>query len=546
MRRVLGLALLAACGGSGEAHKIVLVSSGTMESSQDSRLMRDLGDALDEMGFAVVHDPENLGDFDADAARARAGLVDAAHAAVVIFEAGKERPGVLPGTHLWAVRATVHMVNERPEFAAPEPYTLEFVREDSSLTGIASDARDTWVNAFAPYIADAAVHSPQLTAVLNGEGETRALLAVTDLKNYEDLIRSRHETATEYAAYCQAEGERLQSFADAEGITCYGNPCGQYAMVGVNADNRPIVQDLSRLPIFTVPPKRKGYWAEPPERLFVIEADRSERDLLRSGNFYGIGTVNQGHAVGAVETFTSEGTSALWGFDTRDGSKKQMVLLGPGQRNGVSDISPDGAFALWCLRDGGMCHVQAGGAPTELPALSWGRFGWAGSELRIIGADRDGGVLLVDPTSGKASPVKAKGRFRAVAGKTDAGLVFVTRDDRGACHLVTADATGKVLADEAMPQCIDDPTLVADGRLVGTAVVTHPDDVPGDAEVVVWEPGMTAPFPLTSGAYREEIVYPSADGKTVFFNRRMDAPTDPRFDTRVYRRAVCEVELPEK
>ncbi|MCO4748168.1 MAG: hypothetical protein KC912_25465, partial [Proteobacteria bacterium] len=391
MRSALVFALLAGCGSAGEAHKAVLLSTGEIDSAADSRLLRDLEDGLDEMGFDIVHDPNPLDSVDAATARSRADRVGAAHAVVLAFESSKEREGALPGSHLYTASVTAHVVNAIEQHPTTKPFGLEFVREDTSATAIASSARGTWLSALAPHIADALLYSPQLSTVMDGEGATKALIAVTDLKKYEDLIGSRHDANLEYETYCKEQGERLHSFAEAEGITCYGNPCGQYAMVGVTPNNRPIVQDLSRIPIFKVPPARKGYWAEPPERLTVLEEDGTERDLMRSGNFYGIATARAG-GVGTVEAFTSEGSSAVWGFSTQDGGKEQLTLLAPRERNALSEVSPDGSTTFWCLTDGAGCFVQGDGAKTPIPQVWWARWAQAESGLKLIAGQKGGGL----------------------------------------------------------------------------------------------------------------------------------------------------------
>jgi len=134
-----------------------------------------------------------------------------------------------------------------------------------------------------------------------------------------------------------------------------------------------------------------------------------------------------------------------------------------------------------------------------------------------------------------------------VAGVYDDVISVVMRDRKTwACSLVHLDASSwKVTKTWPMPACIKSPKLLADGRVVGVAEITGPGDIPGDDEVVVWEPGAESLFQLTQGAYREELVHPTRDGKKLVFNRRLDKPPE-KFSVGNYRRVVCELELPEK
>ncbi|CAN0458341.1 unnamed protein product, partial [Ectocarpus fasciculatus] len=165
---------------------------------------------------------------------------------------------------------------------------MEFVHEDTSAASLADGALDTWTTVFPPHIADAVGNSRQMAEVFSGEADTRAIAAAVKLRPYEDFLYERRELVDAYASFCRSEGERIQRFAEAEGVTCVGNPCGQYALVGVTPEGRPVAEDLSRIPFFSVPLDSKAQWVEPPERLFVLEADGTERHLMRSDNFYGI------------------------------------------------------------------------------------------------------------------------------------------------------------------------------------------------------------------------------------------------------------------
>ncbi|MCO4747714.1 MAG: hypothetical protein KC912_23155, partial [Proteobacteria bacterium] len=203
---------------------------------------------------------------------------------------------------------------------------------------------------------------------------------------------------------------------------------------------------------------------------------------------------------------------------------------------------------FWCLTDGAGCFVQGDGAKTPIPQVWWARWAQAESGLKLIAGQKGGGLLIIDPNDPEQpKSLKTVGRLREVLGVSGDKVSVLMRDEARVCSLVHIDvAKTKVLETIEMPMCIESAKMVPDGRIVGTAVVTHPDDVPGDAEVVVWEPGQKVPFQLTTGSFHEEIVYPAHDGSKVFFNRRLESPSDARFDTQVYRRAVCEVELPER
>jgi len=549
MLSVVSLLALSACTPPGIPSRVLLIQAGGIEPKEDARLLRQIDHKLEEFGFLANVSLEPLEAVDVDAARKQARADQAAHAIVMHLETAEERPGALDGTSLYVVRATAHIINTDPVHAETEPLVLEFAHEDTSAGALASGVLDTWTKVFPPHIADVVAHSRQMELVFSGEADTRFIAAGAKLRPYEDFLHARRELVDAYDSYCRSEGERIQRFAEAEGVTCVGNPCGQYALVGVTPEGRPVAEDLSRVPFFSVPVDSSAQWIEPPERLFVLEADGSERRLMRSDNFYGIATLRAGDTITA-ETFTSEGHSALWGVSATDGSPKKRVLLGPGERNTISEVSPDGSTAFFCLRGGGGCFVQGDGERAEIPDLSWGRWVTPDAGLRLVGELRDEeGIVIVDPANPSA-PIRArgraKGRLHEVVGASAGQVSVISRTGRD-CALEHLDVgSGKVLSSAALPACIDSASLLADGRLVGTAVATGPNDVPGDVEVVVWAPGDDAPTPLTVGSFYEEIVYPSPDGSTVFFNRRLEAPPDTRVDTRVYRRSVCSVPLPPR
>ncbi len=547
-RLVAASVLLIGCHGSGKPQRAAMMVVGGIDGRLDARLMKNVKEALTPMGFSIEVLPEAIESGDAEVVRGHAARVDAAHAIVFELKAAQERPGLLDGTFLWSVEATARVVNEDTSLPLGEAYTMEFVGEGTSAATIESNVLDTWEQAFIPHVADALIFSPQVDQLFQGNGNTDELLAAVDIQKYVDFAQIRREAKLEYEQYCRAEQERLDAFSESEGVSCYGDPCGQSVLVGVNAAGRPIAQNVTRRPILTAPPKRKGLWAELPEEVVVYGTDGTPSVLLRSANFYGIGQARYPD-YGTVDLFTSEGTSAVYGYDSKDGARKKLVLLDKGQRNRISEVSPDGDMLLGCISRGS-CYLEADGVRRDLPgidAAKWVRLD-QGQLLLAHGGDSEQ-VWFADPKTPDAKPkvIPLPAYLRSVAGSSGNSVFIVTGSSSEGCSYVELDATQhRIASTVAMPFCPDWPRRMTDGRVVATAELNQPDDVGGDVEVVVWDPELNTPFPLTRGTFQEEFPTPALDNSRVFFNRRMPVPDDSRFRTNDYRRVVCEVEVPER
>ena len=110
--------------------------------------------------------------------------------------------------------------------------------------------------------------------------------------------------------------------------------------------------------------------------------------------------------------------------------------------------------------------------------------------------------------------------------------------------LGSVDIESRVVQETAvLPECIEWPSILPDGRLVGTARVTSEGDSPGDTEIVIVDPADGNVIPLTAGPFDEEYPFASTDGSRIVFSRRLeDWPTD--FDLGLFRRVVCWVDVP--
>ncbi len=377
--------LSTACGSQGRPNRAIVVMTGRIDEVTDNQITSGVNRGLRDIGIDALIDWELLESDDPELVRAAMTRAEAAHAVVLEVASAKERPGVLTGSHLYAVSLTATIVNEDPEVPLIEPQTLEFAYEEKSAVEVEQRVLDTFITATVPYALDGLSLSPQITVLLGGEGETQDLISSAELKKNEEMVYLRHERAEGYKAYCAQELAGLANFADAEGIDCYGDPCGQYVLLGIDEKDRPVVQDVSRIPIYTVPPKRKGYWTEPPERIVAINPDRSEQVLVRSGNFYGVGSVRAGATTGNVETFSSEGSSAILGFSLDDGSHKQVTLLAKGERTSFSAVSPSNSGTFWCLKYDEGCFYESPLGRKQLDLMKWGR--WVDIEAgpRIVG-----------------------------------------------------------------------------------------------------------------------------------------------------------------
>ena len=535
-------------GGRGD-HKVVgIVLRGEIDADADGRLAEGFAYALRDFGLeAVVVEERLAADEPFDAARSAAAKAGAGHTVVLDLATQTERDGVLPGTYLHVVTCSAAYASSAQDGeVVSEP--LEFAFERHTVSEVATNVRDAWVDALSPWVIEQVYGSEPFQDVLAQDVDFEQMTAAIELASQEDWVWDRAAMAQGYDDWCGLETERLAAMAAGElhPTQCFGDPCGQYTLIGVDESGRAIVQDGSRVPMFKIPLTATNSWTEPPERVFAVDpADPgTEHDLLRSGNFYDFGKLDPNGQFASLETFGADGTEAILTVDLLKGQPKDIALLQPRERTSWVRSAPGGNGAVVKIKRGSRMLVSAD-RRVELPefGLAWWvetADGW------MIAGQLDSGDVALSDQHGelRRGRVRVRGSVVSVFSAGPDELAILEKD-AGQCTLVTARTDHlTVLERNPLPQCIRSPRMLPDGRLIGVANVTSPGDVPGDREVVIWAPADPELTPLTRGSYVEETVYATPDGGRLLFNRRLeDWPSE--YDTRTYRRLVCSMELPD-
>jgi hypothetical protein len=266
-----------------------------------------------------------------------------------------------------------------------------------------------------------------------------------------------------------------------------------------------------------------------------------ERELMVAQNLYGLGKVAHGGAIGVADWFTLGGVNAIVTYELPSGAPRSRALLQADERSTWSSATPDGSVISYCLRDSGDCFLDRGDGRRPMPRRTAGEWTPTASGPRLLA--QDGRRLFVMDADGveRASAV-VDWQLRDVLPATDDTLrAIVVR--REACWFaqIPAERLGDAQL-TPMPDCVTDPNLMPDGRLVAVARASRPGDPLYDTEVVSWRPGDEAWTVLTVGEWDEELVAALGDDRVVF-NRRLP-PLRGAFDTEIYRRVVCTADVP--
>lgn len=550
-----GVVLYMKYGGERNPLRVAVAIGGGIDPAFDPGFRDRFVERLDAYGLdAVAADPIAGGGDIVAAAREAAQEAGAAHALVVELSSRRERDGVVPGTALFAMTATARLV-PADEAAQPRSESMEFAFEGATAGEIASNVSQTWIDGLAPSALDWIFESPAFAAVLEGEVAPSEIPAASKLRELADAVKLRRTLARQYGEFCALEKARIDVLdkAAVRPIRCQGDPCSQITLVGLDAEGRAIAQDISRAPIFPVPPTGRTQWAEPPERVLALPLDGASEPqvLFKAGHFYGFGNVAADGRRLVVQAFGTGGTLAILTLDLPSGARRDVSLLMPRERTAWALPAPGGEGVAAELTNGTWLSL-AGSRRAELAndfdGAGWvqleggvarlaGQLGWSG-ELALMGPD---GAI-------EDRRLQLPGRLdRVLAGPGPANQIrMVVETDLG-CELLTVDASSptalEIAAQRPLPLCLDTPRLLPDGRLVGTAMISADGDVPGDPEVAIVDPETGAATALTSGRLIEETVFPTRDGARVVFSRRLEAwPRD--YDLRIYRRQVCWVDVP--
>jgi hypothetical protein len=147
-------------------------------------------------------------------------------------------------------------------------------------------------------------------------------------------------------------------------------------------------------------------------------------------------------------------------------------------------------------------------------------------------------VLLREDGTDAIEPTPLVGRFVGFAGAREGLLHLVLRDASG-CHHARFDPTQRAMVSVTpISDCISQPRLTADERLMGIARVSGQDDTPGDPEVVMVDPVDGHVRALTRGTFREANPQVAPNGDRIAFERHLDSPDGLRGD----RSVVCWVD----
>lgn len=528
--------------GPGLGTRVVVVRQGTLDTANDLAVAQGVADILEDRGFRVtvidVPLPDDAADpaMDARWAASRAG---AANAVLLSLSTRSLREGLEPGTDHHEVRLDAAVVNLDPDVAVVEQ-TLVFADEATGPVPVARRTRDHWVEATGGFAVRHLFVTPEVGEVMMGAKVPLDELAAAEaLRRRESQVAEAAERAYAYEAFCDEGRAQLASFAD-EGLTCVGDPCGGWSVLGVHGD-RVLVQDASRTMWFGVPVRDHATWSEPPERVLSVDPATGEAEvLLEAQNLYGLGHVVPGATVGTVDWFSASGHEGIVGFDLATGARVRSVLLGRGERSTVAAAAPDGSAVAWCRKGDGACFLDRGNGPEDLPDLD--EAGWVVAPDGPLWVGGDGRMLVARTVDGAEQRVRLPGALREVVGSGDGRMLSVITEAGDGCQVAFVALDGwRVDGTEDLPGCPWHVRPLPGGGLLAVADATRGGGEPaGDAEVVRWQPGEEAWEVLTTGVYREAFPFVLADGR-VGFNRRLDRAPKV-FDTEIYRRVVCTLD----
>lgn len=557
---VVGLAVLAlgATGawfylqgeGHGDPTRVLVVMHGGLEPGLDGPLLRSFGRRLGDHGFDVVVDEEMIdGAHDAALfeARRRALEVDAGHAVLLELSVDQERAGIVDGHHLYRARLATYVVATDPgqEVGSDE---LEFAFEGASAMLVASGLQNTWIDTLAPGAIERLHASPTIAAIVSGEEPVamERMPFATELRDGQVAVDERRARIERWERVVSEGRAQVASSNNAEsGVRCFGDPSRPWSVVGFTGDGENVVvQEHYRTPIFGFIDTGNLRWIEPPESLLVVALSdpTDSRALMRVGHFYSVSTSSNAgrHVTGA---FFGSGVPAVVTLDVESGDWSQRWLLEEGERVGWGIASSDGRAILAHRRQAGW-GVFTGNETIDMPDVRHPAFVQVGDAQRIVGQLDDGRVAVMDSRGAPLEPfVPLEGRLERVLSRGDA-VSLLSRQGRS-CSLTSFDVASRALGQPvALPLCLDDAALLPDGRLVGVGFYSAPGDPPGDTEIVLVDPTTQVVTALTRGSQRDEMLRLSPDGGRVVFNRRFDEW--PRgFNLRLFRRAVCTLEIPD-
>jgi hypothetical protein len=529
---------------AGDPMAVAIVRRGAIHEDADARVAAHLASRLGAQGLFATAVPTSLpAEATLDEVRAAGRSEGALHLLVLDMQGVAEREGVLAGTSLWAVTVSAALTSTRhgdEEIVVADP--MEFAYEDPTARAVVDRVGETWVDVLWPWTLDALYARESFQPVLEARVPTTRISAANDLMQLRHAVQARRDREQEWTDWCSSQAEDVAALTAAEsGVTCYGDPCRPWNLVGATADGHALVQEGPRVPIFQIPPAPKPSWLEPPERLFVLDPDgpADGRELLRTGNIYGLSEVDRSGRYASVELFGADGAEAIVTMDVRSGEPVDAVVLARRQRTDAVRPSPEGR-PLFVRLDGGGTGLLASDVAVDLPNLGDGFWVQTPDGLRVFGlANSEAALYDLEGHSTGRLPVEG---WTTV--ESDGEVLYVMDRSGNGCRMREVDpSTLRVRRTTPIETCLGRPRRMADGRWLGVARLSAPGDAPGDKELVLWDPSVDALLPLTANTFDEEKVAPTPDGRYAWVHRRLeDWPR--KFDVRLYRRQLCRVEIP--
>ncbi len=509
-------------------------------SELDARLVDGYDAELRRFGFlttkhGAVERPEAL----VEAAR-EAG---AAHALLFDLSSERVRDGLTSETGYFrqGLTARVYDAASGEEVAAHE---LTFGNEALAGSEVAEGLLSAWIHLLGPEVLETLYARPSVVEVMEGTTDVDIAPRGIALAGNRSDVRMIHEQRTLVTERCRQLGDALEA-ANASStprVRCHGDPCGETYLVGLAPDAQSaIVQVESSRPFVNYQALLR--FAETEERIERVPLEGGEPSVLATAsNYYGVGGMG-GTTVAVVE----QGRGANMGViavDVASGARRVVAVIG--ERRAPDGIlpSPDGRSALLTsyghgviVRDGRELVLRSFGLTgprwVELPSLS------VPYVVAAYARWTDEIVLLRDDGEPAVPPVTLVGRFEGIAGAQNGLVHMLLRDDRGCHHARFDPSTGQMSSVTPISACIAQPRLTSDGRLVGIARVSGPDDTPGDPELVVEDADDGQMRQVTRGTFRE--ANPQVAGERVAFERYLDNPEGLDFDSR--RSVVCWIDL---
>ena len=509
---------------------------------RERRLLEGLDAEVRRFGFLTT---THAGVADRDALLDAAGEEGAAHAVLLELSSERVRDGLTSETGYFRQGLTLRLydTDTREEIRASElTFGSEALADSEASPGLLS----AWIHSLGPELIEALYARPSVTGALEGAGSVEIHARAIELdamKSDVDVIR---ETRTQIADRCRELGE-AHAAANAQSaprVSCYGDPCGETYLIGLTPDGASaIVQIESSRPFVNF--NGDVRFAETEERIERVPLAGDEPSILATAaNFFGVGAMSPGGTgVVVVERGRGENIGVI-GIDAATGERRIQAVLGPRRAPDVVLPSPDGNAIL--LTSWGHGIMLRAGRELSLPSFGitgprWVTMPSAGIPQALAAYARwsDQLVLLREDGTPAVPPATLVGRFEGIAGAYNTLLHLLLRDSTGCHHARFDPSSGQMSSVTPISACLEQPRLTGDGRLVGVANVTSPEDTPGDPEIALVDPDDGHVRPLTRGTFRETNLHVA--GTRVAFQRYLESPEGVPFDSR--RSVVCWLDL---